>query len=199
MTRFDVKGKYAQVELNNVAFRRDGRIEAQCKLGDGFDENVPAENGMILVVDKTTNTVNLPSDADDILPYALHYSSEHMYDERANSLGDFALFPNTFLPRMGYLAVGDLFTTNCVCTNTETENLLCETVKGVKVPSWTNVMKEANENGTSIFGIPSETGAIELTTAAITDLKDATLVLKVVKAYTMPNGGPGLKFQVIKA
>ena len=192
MTRFDVKGKYAQVELNNVAFRRDGRIEAQCKLGNGFDENIPAENGMILVVDKTTNTVNLPSGADDILPYALHYSSEHMYDERANSLGDFALFPNTFLPRMGYLAVGDLFTTNCVCT--QDANL----GKSADEPRWAKV-EEAFKNGTPIFGIPSETGAIELTTAAITDLKDAALILKVVKAYTMPNGGPGLKFQVIKA
>ena len=26
------KSGYGQVELNNVAFRRDGRIEAQCKL-----------------------------------------------------------------------------------------------------------------------------------------------------------------------
>ena len=30
-TKFTIDG-YAQLELNNVAFRRDGRIEAQCKL-----------------------------------------------------------------------------------------------------------------------------------------------------------------------
>ena len=28
---------YGQVELNKVAFRRDGRIEAQCRLADGIE------------------------------------------------------------------------------------------------------------------------------------------------------------------
>ena len=35
---------YGQLELNQVAFPSTGRIEAQCALGTGFSEEVPAEN-----------------------------------------------------------------------------------------------------------------------------------------------------------
>ncbi len=37
---------YGQCELNNAAFRRDGRIEAQCALDETDFADVPAENGM---------------------------------------------------------------------------------------------------------------------------------------------------------
>lgn len=171
MARLELK-KWAQVELNNVAFRRDGRIEAQCKLNETQFKDKPAENGMILMVDKAKNEIVLPNGKD--LPYALHYSSEHMYDERANSLKDFALFPGTFLPRMGYLAVGDLFTTNCVSSEMDMDAL---------------------KAAPTLYGAPSADGSI-----AITSTKpESDLILKVVKVYTMPNGEPGLKFQVIKA
>ena len=42
---------YGQLELNNVAFRRDGRVEAQCALDATDFADVPAENGMLLAVD----------------------------------------------------------------------------------------------------------------------------------------------------
>lgn len=171
MARLEIK-KYAQVELNNVAFRRDGRIEAQCKLNEDQFAEVPAENGMILMVDKAKNEVIKPN-ADSYLPYALHYSSEHMYDERANSLKDFALFPGTFLPRMGYLAEGDLFTTNCI---------------SIDSGKWEDVKD-------TLYGIPSTDGSINI----VADPGEARLVLKVVKVYTMPNGEPGVKFQVVRA
>ena len=38
---------YGQLELNQCAFRRDGRIEAQCKIADGIEY---LENGMILAI-----------------------------------------------------------------------------------------------------------------------------------------------------
>ena len=47
------------MELNQVAFPRDGRIEAQCALGDDFAE-VPAENGMLLAVDNINRIVKFP-------------------------------------------------------------------------------------------------------------------------------------------
>lgn len=174
MARLEIK-KYAQVELNNVAFRRDGRIEAQCKLNENDFATNPAENGMILMVDKANNEIVTPGTGKGKdLPYALHYSSEHMYDERANSLKDFALFPGTFLPRMGYLSVGDLFTTNCVSSEMDIDAL---------------------KAAPTLYGAPSDDGSIAITTAK----PSADLILKVVKVYTMPNGEPGLKFQVIKA
>ena len=59
LKRFTIDG-YGQIELNQCAFRRDGRIEAQCALYDKeFAKNqaeyvggkIYAENGMILAVD----------------------------------------------------------------------------------------------------------------------------------------------------
>ena len=107
--RFTIDG-YGQLELNNVAFR--SRIEAQSKLDDTDFATVPAENGMLLAVDEINRVVKF--DVDGSLPIALNYSSEHMYDERANGLKNFYLERNTFLPRLGYLSIGDSFTTNCI-------------------------------------------------------------------------------------
>ena len=100
---------YGQLELNQVAFRRDGRIEAQCKLADDIKY---VENGMLLAVDQATRTVSMPTGDDDFI--ALNYTTEHMYDERANALKNFKLDANSFLPRMGYLSAGDRYTTNTV-------------------------------------------------------------------------------------
>ena len=43
LTRFVIDG-FGQLELNNVAFRRDGRIEAQCALDATDFASIPAEN-----------------------------------------------------------------------------------------------------------------------------------------------------------
>ena len=102
---------YGQLELNQVAFRRDGRIEAQCKIADGIAH---IENGMLLAVNNMNRTVEYVKTG-NVHPIALHYSSEHMYDNRANALKDFRLEKNSFLPRLGYLIAGDKYTTNTVC------------------------------------------------------------------------------------
>ena len=74
--RFAIKG-YGQVELNNVAFRRDGRIEAQSAIGDGFKDDI-VENGMIVAIDNSTRTV-APCKTDSDM-YGLVYSAEVGYD-----------------------------------------------------------------------------------------------------------------------
>lgn len=104
------KNGYGQLELNFAAFRRNGAIEAQCKMHEDIEY---LENGMLLVVDRVNRKVCFPGDAEG--PIALNYSAEHMYDERANALKDFKLDNNTVCPRMGYIGVADKFTTNTVC------------------------------------------------------------------------------------
>ena len=100
---------YGQIELNQCAFRRDGRIEAQCKIA-GADY---VENGMILAIDNTKHEVRY-SAANDYM-FGLNYTSEHMYDERlVGGLKYYKTDKDSFLPRLGYLAVGDKFTTNTV-------------------------------------------------------------------------------------
>lgn len=168
---------YGQVELNNVAFRRDGRIEAQCKLGkkaDGKDIEF-VENGMILAVDNVTRTVVMPkADGTDKL-LALNYSAEHIYDERTPGLKNFKLEKNSFLPRLGYLAVGDKFTTNCIATEMTVD-----------------AMKAAVKTG--LYGCEDASGAILVSASAPTGKK---IVLQAVAATTMPDGQFGLKFQVL--
>jgi hypothetical protein len=181
LKRFEIDG-YGQIELNNVAWRRDGRIEAQCKLDAEDFKDIPAENGMLLAVDKANGVIKFA--VDDTLPIAVHYSTEHMYDERTPGLKNFALPRGTFLPRMGYPAVGDLWTSNTLCYDdgefTDDDALI-------------EALKKINE--TPVYGGISNIGAVKLSKTA----PSVGPVIKVVKYYTMPNGTPGVKLQVFKA
>ena len=181
LKRFEIDG-YGQIELNNVAWRRDGRIEAQCKLDAVDFKDIPAENGMLLAVDKANGVIKFA--VDDTLPIAVHYSTEHMYDERTPGLKNFALPRGTFLPRMGYPAVGDLWTSNTLCYD-----------DGEFADDY--ALKAALEkiNETPVYGGISEIGAVKLSKTA----PSVGPVIKVVKYYTMPNGTPGVKLQVFKA
>ena len=107
LQRYKIDG-YGQLELNAVAFRRSGRIEAQCKIADGIEY---VENGMLLAVDNVERVVKYAEDKS--LPIALNYTTEHMYDERAKGLKHFRLNAGEHLPRMGYQGAGDKYTTNC--------------------------------------------------------------------------------------
>lgn len=165
---------YAQIELNNCAFRRDGRIEAQCKIADGIDY---LENGMILAINDKDRTVEYPTAESNM--FGLNYSAEHMYDERlAGGLSKFRLDKDTFLPRLGYLAVGDKFTTNAVVYDESldlanlTEGTVCADDKG-----YIRIYSEAPDK--AILGAP---------------------VLRIIDAKaTMPNGAPAVKFRCIQA
>lgn len=184
LTRLTHDG-YGQIELNNVTFRRDGRIEAQCAFDAAeFTGNVKAENGMILAVDKANKKIKLPK-AGEILPLAINYSTEHMYDEREDGLKNFALKGGDY-GRMGYLAVGEIFTTNCVGFDTQ------------KDAAWANEDAVITALGkiaeTPVYGTYSETGAILLTATAPTD----GLLLNVAEFTTMPDGQLGIKFQVAR-
>ena len=186
LKRLTING-YGQVELNQVAFRRDGRIEAQCFLDlNSFNKDVPAENGMLLAVDRANRTIKMPSGAANEL-IALNYSSEHMYDNTANGLKDFSIVPNEqknyFLPRLGYIAKGDKFTTNCIAYDTTefaTEDLVKTAIGKCKE--------------TALYGKPCANGAIQLTATAPT----TGVALQVVAQTTMPDGQFAVMVQAIK-
>lgn len=172
---------FGQVELNNVAFRRDGRIVAQCAPDATDFASIPVENGMILAVDEANRTVKLP--VDDSLPLALVYSTEHIYDERIPGLKNFRLKgADDFLPRLGYFAIGDKWHTNTVCysdTEFTDEAALITALKAYKTAA--------------VYGKADATGAVCLTATAPT----AGLKLKVVEYGTMPDGQKGIKLQVL--
>jgi len=192
--RYVIDG-FGQLELNQVAFRRDGRVEAQCALDATDFADVPAENGMILAVDRINRAIKFATENNvEVMPVAINYTTEHMYDERANALKDFKLERGTFYPRLGFLSAGELFTTNCIGYDSE---------------EWTatgsgDTAKTADENfeaackaikTTPLYGGVSDEGAIAVSATAPT----YGPVLKVVEATTMPDGTFGLKFQVVTA
>ena len=164
---------YGQIELNQCAFRRDGRIEAQCKI-EGADY---VENGMILAIDNTKREVRYPAAGDYM--FGLNYTSEHMYDERlVGGLKYYKTDKDSFLPRLGYLAVGDKFTTNTVVYD-DTLTLTNAVYGYVK----------AGDNG-----------YIRLSATKPEDAIDGAPLLRVIDAKaTMPNGAPAVKCQCIKA
>ena len=164
---------YGQIELNQCAFRRDGRIEAQCKI-EGADY---VENGMILAIDNTKREVRYPAAGDYM--FGLNYTSEHMYDERlAGGLKYYKTDKDSFLPRLGYLAVGDKFTTNTV-VYADTLTLTNAVYGYVKAGDNGNIRLSATKPEDAIAGAP---------------------LLRVIDAKaTMPNGAPAVKFQCSKA
>ena len=163
---------YGQIELNQCAFRRDGRIEAQCKIANADY----VENGMILAIDNTKREVRYP-DASDYM-FGLNYTSEHMYDERlVGGLKYYKTDKDSFLPRLGYLAVGDKFTTNTVVY--DAADITTMVYGYVKAGDNGYIRLSATEPGDAIAGAP---------------------LLRVIDAKaTMPNGAPAVKFQCIKA
>lgn len=164
---------YGQIELNQCAFRRDGRIEAQCKI-EGADY---VENGMILAIDNTKREVRYPAAGDYM--FGLNYTSEHMYDERlVGGLKYYKTDKDSFLPRLGYLAVGDKFTTNTV------------------------IYDEALTITNAVYGYvkAGDKGYIRLSATKPEDaIADAPLLRVIDAKATMPNGAPAVKFQCIKA
>ena len=177
--RLTVDG-YGQLEINNCAFRRDGRIEAQCKPDATDFSDAVVENGMILAVDNVARTVKFAVDSS--LPVALVYSAEHMYDERGPGLKNFYLNgENDFLPRLGYLAVGDKYTTNCVAYDDG---------EFASDSAFVSAL-DALDSSALYAGIDSA-GAHLVSASAPT----VGPVIRVIKKTTMPDGTLGLKMQV---
>lgn len=183
------KKGYGQLELNQVAFRRDGRIEAQCKLDEdlfpaGSNKiGEVAENGMLLSVDNVNRKLTTDySGAEGLI--GLHYSAEHMYDP-LHTLKDFYLSGDDVLPRVGYLAVGDKFTTNTVCYNSE-EFADEDALKTAIDDQSTDAVYATVDSGGSGYWF-------------ITKTATGSPKARVLKWTTMPDGQPGLKLQVLEA
>lgn len=179
LKRLTIEG-FGQLELNNAAFRRDGRIEAQCALDSSDFSEMPAENGMLLAVDAVNSKIKI---ADGSLPVVINYSAEHMYDSSKSGLKNFSLNWNDgFLPRCGYLSKGDKFTTNTIAYDTD--------LYATETALWSAVDSVASS---AIYGGICSDGAIALLSAEPTQGP----VLKVIERSTMPDGQPAIHFVCI--
>lgn len=176
-TRLAIDGN-GQIELNNVAFRRDGRIEAQCKL------SVAAENGMILAVDTAKREVRLPKAEGEDCPLAVVYTSEHIYSNREVGLKNFINKEGSY-PRMGYPAIHDIWTTNTIGYDSSEFTSNDAVVAAIK-----------NAGKTALYAKVGAEGVVTLTATKPT----SGLCFKVATgmgAGSMPDGQVGVKLEVI--
>lgn len=184
------KDGFGQIELNQVAWRRDGRIEAQCRLDKTefpVDGSAVAENGMLFAVDRSTRLLNKATAAlAAYCPIAINYSTEHMYDERKIGLKNFFLSNKgeQMLPRLGYPSVQDKLTTNTVCYDTDDFEDL-------------DAVADALEDGDVVYaGIATDgSGYWQLFDSA----PAAGPVARVVEVCDMPDGQPAVMLHIIKA
>lgn len=192
MANENVKAKYGIVELNNWTERTS---KAQLPLNSTDFATRAAQNGEFYFYDELAGSVKLPTARTQKL--MLHYSEPKMYAVN-EGLKDFALAKGTVYPRLYELKNGSTFTTNNF-----------ELSSNASYDSWAKI-KAAVEAGTALYGIiqvgsDAHSGVMRI--GAASDITARTVsgsnvvegdavVLKVVKATTMPNGENALKFEI---
>lgn len=167
---------FGQVEPNHISGIVDGSIYAQRPIDTGVMGKI-IENGRFAkyAVDKVTTQGDFP--------WLMIYNEVKLYDERENSLKDYAMKAVDFIggeltPRLIEINVGDIFTTNTFKeANTDNKSEVKTAVElnvGDKVKILENGYLDA---GTADPGQPEFT---------------------VVKVYTMPDGQDAVKLQRTK-
>lgn len=192
--RYENLRGYGQLELNRADFDAN-RIEAMSELDPTDFQDLKCENGMLLAIDKANGVLKLPVE-DEKLPIGLNYSSEtyrplenyHNFDgvvgRRASHYID---LDGDFIPRLGIPETGAVWTTNCLAYDDE------EFVGGDA--AFEEAVADAFKDGTTLYGTYCENGATKVTK---TYPEGNSLVLQVVRVYTMADGQFALKFHVIK-
>lgn len=173
---------YASLELNQVAFPKTGMVVSQTPLGAAFTKAAPCENGMWVVADKAAGAINAPAAATDS-PIGIVYTTEKEYDREHYGLQRFGRKIAGDYPRVGIFGLGDTVTTNCLQyddTEFATEKALWDAL-------------EAIDTTPLYVGVVAGSAVPKLTAT-----KPASGVYaKVVKYYTVPNGGKGVKYQIV--
>ena len=176
---------YASLELNQVAFPKTGMVVSQTPLGTAFTKDDPCENGMWVVADKAAGIIDAPAAATDS-PIGIVYTTEKEYDREHYGLQRFGRKVAGDYPRVGILGLGDTVTTNCLQYNTDNfanDAALDTYLAGDLTTAPAYVVVKAGSP------IPEIVKALPQNYAG--------LYGKIVKYYTIPNGGKGVKYQIV--
>jgi len=181
---------YASLELNQVAFPKTGMVVSQTPLGPKFvakGENVygVCENGMWVVADKAAGIIDAPGAA-TASPIGIVYTTEKEYDREHYGLQRFGRKVAGDYPRVGIFGLGDTVTTNCLQYNTDNfanDAALDTYLAGDLTTAPAYVILKAGSP------IPEIVKALPQNYAG--------LYGKIVKYYTIPNGGKGVKYQIV--
>ena len=189
---------YASLELNQVAFPKTGMVVSQTPLGEAFTKATPCENGMWVVGDKAAGAINPPTAATSA-PIGIVYTTEKEYDMMHYGLQRFGRKVKGDYPRVGLLGVGDTVTTNCLqydedvfaATNDKTaEEVLLDALNDLdKNPLYVAIKAVGNNETVS---------AANAVPQIVKSAPQAGIYGKIVKFYTIPNGGLGVKYQIIR-
>ena len=183
---------YASLELNQVAFPKTGMVVSQTPLGAAFTKAAPCENGMWVVADKAAGAINPPAAATDA-PIGIVYTTEKEYDREHYGLQRFGRKIAGDYPRVGIFGLGDTVTTNCL----QYDDSEFEAVTGTNAKTAEQVMLDALKalDATHPLYVKAVAGSAvpQLTATKPTEGTYA----KVTKFYTIPNGGLGVKYQIV--
>ena len=183
---------YATLELNQVAFPKTGMVVSQTPLGDEFTLAAPCENGMWVVADKAAGAIKSPAAATD-KPIGIVYTTEKEYDIFHYGLQTFGRKIAGDYPRVGILGVGDTVTTNCLqYDDTEFKAVTSGDNQKTAEEALFDALKAIET--TPLYVVPVAGSAVPKITAT---KPNSGIYAKVVKFYTVPNGEPGVKYQII--
>lgn len=108
---------YSIVELNKVASRKTGEIEAQCKLAADINE---LQNGEIVFIDAAKDEIVKTYNENCVDAMYLHFSNPRRYEDGKTGMENFIYTKSEkYLPRLYKLTAGDIFTTDFNITNHE--------------------------------------------------------------------------------
>lgn len=174
---------YASLELNQVGFPKTGMVVSQTPLGDAFTKADPCENGMWVVADKAAGAINPPASATDT-PIGIVYTTEKEYDIMHYGLQRFGRKIKGDYPRVGIFGLGDTVTTNCLQYD--------DSEFADEDALWAALSKDLTENPLYVK-VAANSAVPQLTATKPTE----GIYAKVVKFYTVPNGGKGVKYQIV--
>lgn len=180
---------YGQVEPNHLSGIVTGQIYAQLPAKTTSTAITQLEQGQFVKYDYATGEVNFSGDGE----WLLVYNEEKLYDERHQMHKDFVYTVGDFTdgkmyPRLIKTNVQDIYTTNTFEANTS--NVAETTGVSIDVGYYLEV-------GSTGFLEVIESSSTPVTTlaAAKSNANDASMIWKVVKVYTMPDGQDGVKIQ----
>ena len=182
---------YASLELNQVAFPKTGMVVSQTPLGAAFTKANPCENGMWVVGDKAAGAINPPAAATDS-PIGIVYTTEKEYDREHYGLQRFGRKIAGDYPRVGLFGLGDTVTTNCLQYD-ETE--FVDAQNAAEHSALITALEKDLTKAANALYVQAVAGS---PVPQITKVKpQAGTYAKVVKFYTVPNGGLGVKYQIV--
>ena len=189
---------YATLELNQVAFPKTGMVVSQTPLSEDFTLAAPCENGMWVVGDKAAGVIAAPAAATD-KPIGIVYTTEKEYDIFHYGLQTFGRKIAGDYPRVGLLGIGDTVTTNCLqYDDTEFKAVTTGEDQKTAEEALFDALKAIDTTPLYVVpGVAASTNVEKAVPQIVKTKPNSGIYAKVVKFYTVPNGEPGVKYQII--